>query len=61
MLRLRVTTMASFVTKKDLEAKFHNTDCLTLAVKLNETLPEGEEKALAIEKLEEVQYFISVA
>ena len=53
--------MAKFVTKKDLEAKFHHKDCLTLAVALNENLPEGEEKALAIEKLEEVQYFASIA
>jgi hypothetical protein len=53
--------MANFVTRKDLEEKFPVKDVLTLAIKLNETLPEGEEKALAIEKLEEVQYFISVA
>jgi hypothetical protein len=53
--------MAGFVTKKDLEQKFHRKDCLTLAVALNQNLPEGEEKALAIEKLEEVQYFASIA
>lgn len=53
--------MGKFVTKKDLEAKFHNIHCLTLAVALNENLPEGEEKALAIEKLEEVQYFATIA
>lgn len=53
--------MASFVTRKDLESKFHHSACLTLAISLNENLPEGEEKALAIEKLEEVQYFASIA
>lgn len=53
--------MAGFVTRKDLEEKFHHKDCLTLAISLNENLPEGEEKALAIEKLLEVQYFASVA
>jgi hypothetical protein len=53
--------MAGFVTRKDLELRFPVKDVCDLAVKLNATLPEGEEKALAIEKLEEVQYFISIA
>lgn len=53
--------MAGFITKLDLKLRFPVVEVFELAVKLNEKLPEGEEKALALEKLEEVQYFISVA